>query len=323
MPATQMPPTGPADANNAATGRSRVASRAVASDNGSDGHRGSVGRQLASPSALVAWIATLAAVTTSLAGCGNSDAPAGTTTVPPAATATSPEVPPPDPPRTVQTTTAQARSERRPRRTSEAVGSSVQGRTIVARIVGDRQAARRVLVVGCVHGDEDAGVAVTKLLRRADPPADTAIWLVDAFNPDGCRAGTRLNANNVDLNRNSPHDWSPQTGDFPPGPRPLSEPESQAINRLVLRLQPAITIWYHQQAALVDDSGGDPAVERAYAERVGLPFKHYGNKPGSITSWQNATFPEGTAFVVELPPGPLNEADVERHANAVLALARG
>lgn len=199
----------------------------------------------------------------------------------------------------------------------------MRGRPIVVRIVGDTRTVRRVLVVGCVHGNETAGIAITKRLREATAPAGAALWLVDAFNPDGCEARTRLNANGVDLNRNSPQDWSPRTGDFPPGKHPLSEPESQAINRLVLRLQPAITIWYHQHAALVDDSGTGQTVARHYANRVGLPFKHYGNEAGSITSWQNATFPDATAFVVELPSGELSSASVRRHCAAVLALAGG
>ena len=203
----------------------------------------------------------------------------------------------------------------------EMIGRSVRGRPIFARRNGDANAKRRILVVGCIHGDERAGVAVTRHLRQATPPAGVALWLVDSFNPDGCAAGTRLNANEVDLNRNSPQDWSTQTGDFPPGPHPLSEPESQAINRFVLRMQPAISIWYHQQAGLVDDSGGDPVIEREYARRVGLPFVHYGDKPGSITSWQNATFPDSTAFVVELLAGPLSQSAIRRHADAVLSLA--
>jgi protein MpaA len=201
------------------------------------------------------------------------------------------------------------------------VGTSVLGRRIVARVVGDPFAARRVLLVGCLHGDETAGIAITRALRTATPPAGTALWLVDAFNPDGCFAAhTRQNARGVDLNRNAPRRWRRLTGIFDSGPRPLSEPESRAIHGLVLRLRPAITIWYHQHAALVDDSGGDRAVERRYARAVGLPFRRYLRPPGSITSWQNVTFPGATAFVVELPAGRLPAAAVARHAGAVLAL---
>jgi protein MpaA len=202
------------------------------------------------------------------------------------------------------------------------IGRSVQGRPIVARITGDAEASRRVLVVGCVHGDEPAGIAITRSLRTATPPPGVTLWIVDTFNPDGRAAHTRQNAHGVDLNRNSPARWRPLKGIFYSGSRPLSEPESKAIHRLVLRLRPAITIWYHQHATLVDDSGGDRAVERRYARMVRLPFRHFGDVPGSITGWQNATFRSATAFVVELPAGRLSRTAIARHANAVLALAR-
>jgi protein MpaA len=201
----------------------------------------------------------------------------------------------------------------------------VRGRRILARVVGDPAARRRILIVGCVHGGERAGEAITRALRRVAPPRGTALWLVDQFNPDGCRAGTRQNADRVDLNRNSPWHWRAigrPGGRFYSGPAPLSEPESRAVNRLVRRLAPAVSIWYHQHAALVDDSsGGSRAIERRYARIVGLPLRNYGVFPGSITTWQDAAFPHDTAFVVELRAGSLSPRAVARHVAAVLAIA--
>lgn len=175
--------------------------------------------------------------------------------------------------------------------------------------------------MGCVHGSESAGEAVTRDLKSTAVPAGVLIWAVERFNPDGCRAGTRQNARGVDLNRNSPWHWRRLGGEFYSGPRPLSEPESRAINSLVRCVRPQISVWYHQSAALVDDSGGKRAIERRYARIVGLPFRHIGLEPGSITSWQNAVFPQDTAFVVELPPGRLPVNWARRHVSAVLALA--
>lgn len=150
------------------------------------------------------------------------------------------------------------------------------------------------------------------------------MWIVDAFNPDGCAAGTRQNARGVDLNRNSPWRWRPldrSGGTYYSGPRPLSEPESRAIHKLVSKIRPAVSIWYHQHARLVDASGGDSRVEREYARLVGLPFRAFGRFPGSIASWQNTNFPSTTAFVVELPAGTLSARSARRHARAVLHLA--
>jgi protein MpaA len=206
------------------------------------------------------------------------------------------------------------------------VGYSVDRRPIRAFVVGAPTAARRILVVGCIHGTEPAGEAITRRLRSLAPPAGAVWWLVDEFNPDGCLAGTRQNARGVDLNRNAPWRWQhleQPGGTFYSGPYPLSEPESRAINQLIKRLRPAVSIWYHQHAALVDSSsGGDPAIERAYARTVGLPFRAYPFVPGSITSWQDATFPHDTAFVVELPPGVLPPSWVARHVAAIIALSK-
>ena len=90
-----------------------------------------------------------------------------------------------------------------------------------------------------------------------------------------------------------------------------------------MRLRPEVSIWYHQHAALVDDSsGGSLKLERRYATLVGLPLRNYGVYPGSITTWEDATFPHDTAFVVELPSGALSRTELSRHVAAVLALAR-
>jgi murein peptide amidase A len=205
------------------------------------------------------------------------------------------------------------------------IGHSVRGRAILARIVGSPDARRRILVVGCVHGNERAGEAITRRLRSVTPPAGSVLWLVDEFNPDGCRANTRQNARGVDLNRNAPWRWRPLEqlgGTYYSGTGPLSEPESRAIVRLIDGLRPAVSIWYHQHASLVDDSsGGSLAIERRYAHAVGLPLRNYGVFPGSITTWQDHAYPNDTAFVVELPPGQLTASSIARHVAAILALA--
>src|SRR3954449_13158407 len=152
-------------------------------------------------------------------------------------------------------------------------GHSADGHALRATRVGDGPV--RVLVVGSIHGNETAGRAVISRLRRATPPAGVALWLVDTVNPDGVRRGTRQNARGVDLNRNFGRRWAGGGRAFDtyfPGPRAFSEPESQAVRRLVRRLHPAVTVWYHQHMRLVNLSDGvDRRVVRAYARRVGPP----------------------------------------------------
>jgi protein MpaA len=204
-------------------------------------------------------------------------------------------------------------------------GHSVQGTPIQAVRTGAADAPRIVLVVGDIHGNERAGRAVVRRLRATAPPAGVQVWTVASANPDGERAGSRHNARGVDLNRNFPDRWRPGTagGVFYPGPRPASEPETRALQRLVTRLHPDVTIYYHQHLDLVvlPRRNGDRAIPRAYARRTRMRTAYVEDYRGTATGWQNATFPGTTAFVVELPAGALTAAQVRRHARAAVASA--
>jgi protein MpaA len=203
------------------------------------------------------------------------------------------------------------------------LGHSADGRAIVAYELGDPASTRKVIVVGCVHGNESAGIAVTAALVQQHVALRGAdLWIVPSFNPDGQAAGTRGNGRGVDLNRNFPWRWQPLTGVYYSGTRSLSEPESRLAFALLRRLHPAISIWFHQHLDVVDVSGGDSAIERRFARLVGLPTAVLAREPGSIVAWENHVFPHGTAFVVELPAGPLTQASAARFAHAVDAISR-
>jgi protein MpaA len=200
------------------------------------------------------------------------------------------------------------------------LGRSVQGRPISAVVIGDPNATATALVVGNVHGDEPGGFAVVHRLRRFMPPAGSALWLVRSFNPDGTAAHTRQNAHGVDLNRNFPFHWhslGPPGSRYYAGPRPLSEPESRIEHSLILRIRPRLTIWFHQPYDVTDRSGGDARLEKQFAALSGLPLRRLPRYPGSITSWQDFRLLDGTAFVVELPPGPPSPVAAARYAHAV------
>jgi murein peptide amidase A len=210
---------------------------------------------------------------------------------------------------------------RRARTATRTIGYSVEHRAIRIVVVGDPRAPHPVLVVGCVHGNETAGIAVAHRLAAGPAPRGTALWIIPDLNPDGVAAGTRQNAHGVDLNRNFPYRWKAlyTRGDLTyQGPRPLSEPESRLIHRLILHLEPRLSIWFHQPQALIDLSGGDARIERRFADLSRLPLRQLTRYPGSATTWQDHTFPGSTAFVVELPPGPASPASVARYAGAVL-----
>ena len=204
------------------------------------------------------------------------------------------------------------------------VGHSVHGRPITARVVGPATARRRILLVGCIHGNECAGLRIVSALARSRPAPGVQLWLIGELNPDGTAAGTRQNAHGVDLNRNFPYQWRPVSDPtYYSGPRPLSEPETRAAVRLVKRIRPAVTIWYHQHMDLVDMAGGDRAIARRYSQLSGLRATCLPFLPGTATGWENHTFPGTTSFVVELPSGPVSRTALERHLRAVRGVQRG
>jgi protein MpaA len=205
------------------------------------------------------------------------------------------------------------------------LGSSVDGRPIAATAIGDSRAPVAVLIVGCIHGNETAGIAIVRSLALAPPPPGVRLWLLPDLNPDGVHAGTRQNAHGVDLNRNFPFAWQPigVRGDQQfSGSAPLSEPESKIAHRLILRVRPRVAIWFHQPLGVVDASGGDIAVERRFARWSRLPLRRLPRYPGSAVGWQDHRLAGTTAFVVELPPGRLAPARVRQLAGAVMRLAR-
>jgi protein MpaA len=202
------------------------------------------------------------------------------------------------------------------------LGQTREGRSIHVFHEGDPDEVR-VLVVGCIHGDECAGVGIANALLAGAPRRFIDMWVLKTLNPDGRAARTRQNSRGVDLNRNFPFRWrAGPRGRYYPGRRPLSERESRVAAHLIDRIRPDLTIWFHQPLALVDRSGGDVRLQRRYANLVGLPFVQLGRYHGTATSWQNHTYRRSTAFVVELPGGPLLPRDARRYARAVFDLVR-
>ena len=204
------------------------------------------------------------------------------------------------------------------------VGHSVKGRAIVAYERGD-PSAPATLVVGVIHGNETAGLAVIRRLRTMPLPPGVHLWLVPEANPDGVAANTRQNTHGVDLNRNWPVAWKhngvPWDGYYS-GPRPMSEPENRAMRDFILRIKPALTIWYHQPLDEVYGSDPHVAVLKRYARLTGLRYQRVPAPPGAATRWERKHFPAGPHFVVEFRAGKISAATAIRHAWAVLALAQ-
>jgi murein peptide amidase A len=204
------------------------------------------------------------------------------------------------------------------------IGRSVDGRAISARVIGPDSAPRKILLVGCIHGNECAGLRILSALMTSSPPPGVQLWLLGELNPDGTAAGTRQNAHGVDLNRNFPYQWQRVTDPtYYSGPAPLSEPETRAAVKLIRRIKPAVTIWYHQHQDLVDMAGGDRGLARRYAQLARLRATCLPFLPGTAPGWENHVFHGTTSFVVELPAGPVGPAALAHHLRAVEAIERG
>jgi protein MpaA len=199
---------------------------------------------------------------------------------------------------------------------SEAVGESTRGLPIRLFTIGSGRP--RVLVVGCIHGNECAGSVVATRLLHMPPPRRGSIAVIQDLNPDGAAAKRRGNAHGVDLNRNFPGTWRALPTS---GRAPASELETRLAMGLIRRLRPDVTIWFHQPQGLVRASGPSIGIAGRYARLAGMRFRRLPWPPGSATAWQHRAFPRSRAFVVELAPGALGIREAGRYAEAVRRLA--
>lgn len=175
------------------------------------------------------------------------------------------------------------------------------------------QAAKRVLVIGGIHGDELTSVStVFRWLEwiRA-PEAQRYFWrVIPAANPDGllARRSTRVNANGVDLNRNfESHDWKQdagaywarRTGSDPrryPGKEAASEVETRWLQQEIEAFQPDLIVSVHAPYNLLDYDGPVPQPMRFGR----LSLNRLGVYPGSLGNYAglNLRIP---VITIELP----------------------
>ncbi len=166
----------------------------------------------------------------------------------------------------------------------EVIGKSVEGRDIEAYTYGKGKTL--VLFVGGIHGGyEWNSVALAYQFTdylKANPsfvPENLTISIIPSANPDGVykvigkdgrftladvptkslASGTgRLNAHDIDLNRNFDCNWQPESTwrntPVSAGSKAFSEPEAVAIRDFVLKNKPTSVIFWHSQANSVYSS---------------------------------------------------------------------
>jgi murein peptide amidase A len=219
-----------------------------------------------------------------------------------------------------------AKADDIPFETSVEFGRSVLNTELTVVRRGNSGGAR-TLVIGNIHGDEQAGLRITSILRTMQIEESIDLWIIDTVNPDGTAVSTRKNANAVDLNRNFPHRWQP-LGDVDSwqysGPAPGSEPEVVSTMALVDFLQPTLIIWYHQDYFRISPaSGREGKVRSRLAELIDLPLLPIsgGVYSGTSTGWVRSHLdPSIISITVELGPSPLRQGEAEANANALMTI---
>ncbi len=150
------------------------------------------------------------------------------------------------------------------------LGRSTIGRPIVAlHFLPPSYAKQRdtAILFGAIHGDEPLGVHC--LLKLAEdlismpPGRDT--WIIPVLNVDGLAAGTKNNANDVDLNRNFASDnWTAEhKPGYKPGATAESEIETQVLSALIERTNATRLIALHSPYRTVNwDGSGEELAEQ-------------------------------------------------------------
>lgn len=222
----------------------------------------------------------------------------------------------------------------------EAVGSSVQGRSINAYYFGT--GATTVLFTGAIHGSELSSKTTMEGLiaymeeHATEIPADRQVVIVPVVNPDGAAKATRYNAHGINLNRNfATTNWvsdtpianGVETGAG--GSSPLSEPETSALVALTEKLSPRFVVTYHSQGSLVNsnDVGIAASLGPRYAALAGYKFVASSDTTEAFGFEMTGTYEDwlaerGTpAILIELPTHTGNY--FSRQVDAIWTMIRG
>ena len=134
----------------------------------------------------------------------------------------------------------------------DVLGKSVEGRPIYGLKFGS--GSKRILLWSQMHGNETTTTkALLHYLRRlvnSDKGTQLAkhlqLFIIPMLNPDGASAYTRLNANEVDLNRDA---------------QDLSQPESLIFREVFNTFKPGLCLNLHGQRSIYGLTGSEnPAV---------------------------------------------------------------
>lgn len=176
-----------------------------------------------------------------------------------------------------------------------------------------RRTPFRVMLIGGIHGDELSSVSIVfhwiqKLENERLQPFHWRV--IPASNPDGLLAPrpSRTNASGVDLNRNfATPDWQRNAQAYwkrvtrsdarrYPGPKALSEPETQWLTAQIRQFRPDAIVAVHAPFGILDFDGPlHPPQRFGY-----LRLQPLGIYPGSLGNYGGITLGVPT-ITLELP----------------------
>ncbi len=202
------------------------------------------------------------------------------------------------------------------------IGRSVQGRPMLIQIAG--QGTETTLIMGSIHGDEPAAAALVEQLGKYLQDNDQVLGnqrvvTLPVTNPDGLASRTRENAHGIDLNRN--FEAANRVDNGTNGLRPLTEPESQALQSVIKEYSPSRIVTVHQPLNCIDYDGPGQAIAARMAQECDLPVNKLGARPGSLGAYTGETLKIPT-ITVELPPeaGRMDDSTLwQKYGKALLA----
>jgi protein MpaA len=202
------------------------------------------------------------------------------------------------------------------------IGRTVQGRPIMIQIAG--QGTDTSLIMGSIHGDEPVAAALVNQLAdhlRSNQQLleGRRVVLLPVANPDGLAARTRENAHGIDLNRN--FETANRVDNGTNGLRPLSEPETQALQSMIKEYAPSRIVSIHSPLNCIDYDGPGQALAAQMAQSCDLAIKKLGARPGSLGSYAGETLGIPT-ITLELPPEAAKMSDSvlwQKYGKALLA----
>jgi hypothetical protein len=163
----------------------------------------------------------------------------------------------------------------------ESVGQSVEGRELWVLYISDNPGVEEdepeVKYIGAIHGDEPLGTEIClqfidllltgygEVPRITDLVDSTSIAILPLMNPDGREAGTRMNANGVDLNRAFPRyplDYIGNRGDGEALQTAGRQPEVACVMEWTAASRFVLSANFHTGALLINypyDEDGVPS----------------------------------------------------------------